>query len=207
MSFRDEALKERIEQVRPKIAKARELAELAESENREMTAEEQKTFDEIMAEGRSVADAVKQKRHDDFVWNFARTEFGGEGELSRSGIVDKTRRLSFKGMGSQVAARMLPDGMKSLAPFGVAVVGQEMKPDPVALGQPALSLLDVIPVVTHSSREFGKSAYRNTKGRRVSGLSIGYAIRNSTKTAAGNELTDDSPQLCAFTPSPSIPCR
>ena len=38
--------------------------------------------------------------------------------------------------------------------------------------------------------EFGKSAYRNTKGRRVSGLSIGYAIRNSTKTAAGNELTD-----------------
>ena len=58
--------------------------------------------------------------------------------------------------------------------------------------------------------EFAKSAYRNTKGRRVSGLSIGYAIRNSTKTAAGNELTDlrhDSPQLCAFTPSPSIPCR
>ena len=30
--------------------------------------------------------------------------------------------------------------------------------------------------------EFGKSAYRNTKGRRVSGLSIGHAIRNSTKT-------------------------
>jgi hypothetical protein len=38
--------------------------------------------------------------------------------------------------------------------------------------------------------EFGKSDYRNTKGRRVSGLSIGYAIRNSTKNAAGNELTD-----------------
>lgn len=38
--------------------------------------------------------------------------------------------------------------------------------------------------------EFGKSAYRNVKGRRVSGLSIGYAIRDSTKTAAGNELTD-----------------
>ena len=38
--------------------------------------------------------------------------------------------------------------------------------------------------------EFGKSVYRNTKGRRVSGLSIGYRIRNSTKTAAGNELTE-----------------
>ena len=58
--------------------------------------------------------------------------------------------------------------------------------------------------------EHGMAAYRNVKGRRVSGLSIGYAIRNSTKTAAGNELTDlrhDSPQLCAFLPSPSIPCR
>jgi len=32
--------------------------------------------------------------------------------------------------------------------------------------------------------DFGKSANRNTKGRRVSGLSISYAIRNSTKTAA-----------------------
>ena len=37
--------------------------------------------------------------------------------------------------------------------------------------------------------EFGKSAYRNTKGRSVSGLSIGHANRNSTKTAAGYELT------------------
>ena len=49
--------------------------------------------------------------------------------------------------------------------------------------------------------EFGKSAYRNTKGCRVSGLSGGYAIRNSTKTAARNELTDlrhDSPQLCIY---------
>ena len=163
-----------------------------------------------MAEGRSVADAMKAHRHDQEVWAFAKDlsgVTGGIGELGGSPTSSKSQRLSFKGLGAKVAARMLPDGMKSLAPSGVAVVGQEMKPDPVALGQPALSLLDVIPVVTHSSREFGKSAYRNTKGRRVSGLSIGYAIRNSTKTAAGNELTDDSPQLCAFTPSPSIPCR
>ncbi|MGK2903590.1 MAG: HK97 family phage prohead protease [Mycobacterium sp.] len=38
--------------------------------------------------------------------------------------------------------------------------------------------------------EFGRAAYRNVKARRVSGLSIGYAIRDATKTAAGNELTD-----------------
>src|SRR6476620_8719906 len=57
-------------------------------------------------------------------------------------------------MGSQVARQMLPDGMKALAPSGAAVVGQEMKPDPVALGQPALSLLDVIPVLPHAQTEF-----------------------------------------------------
>jgi HK97 family phage prohead protease/HK97 family phage major capsid protein len=38
--------------------------------------------------------------------------------------------------------------------------------------------------------EHGQAAYRNVKGRRVGGLSIGYHVRNQTKTAAGNELTD-----------------
>ena len=42
MSFREDALKERIEAVRPKLAKAREIAEKAESENRAITAEEQR---------------------------------------------------------------------------------------------------------------------------------------------------------------------
>ena len=44
--------------------------------------------------------------------------------------------------------------MKALAPTGAAVVGQEFRPDPVALGQPALSLLDVVPVVQHATPEF-----------------------------------------------------
>lgn len=38
--------------------------------------------------------------------------------------------------------------------------------------------------------EFGSSAYKNVKGRRVAGLSIGYSIRSAVKTAEGNELTD-----------------
>ncbi|MBV5244340.1 HK97 family phage prohead protease [Mycolicibacterium sp. PAM1] len=38
--------------------------------------------------------------------------------------------------------------------------------------------------------DHGAAAYRNVKGRRVGGLSIGYRINHSTKTAAGNELTD-----------------
>ena len=59
-------------EIRPQLAKAREIAELAESENRAMTAEEQKTYDEIMAKGRGVADAVKAHRHDQEVFAFAR---------------------------------------------------------------------------------------------------------------------------------------
>jgi hypothetical protein len=38
--------------------------------------------------------------------------------------------------------------------------------------------------------EFRQVGYQGPEGRRVSGLSNGYAVRNSTKTAAGNELTD-----------------
>lgn len=38
--------------------------------------------------------------------------------------------------------------------------------------------------------EHGQAAYRNVKGRRVGGLSIGYHVQNATKTAAGNELTE-----------------
>ena len=58
-------------------------------------------------------------------------------------------------MGAKVAtADARPDGKKALAPSGATVVGQEFRPDPVALGQPALSLLDVVPVVQHATPEF-----------------------------------------------------
>ncbi len=56
-------------------------------------------------------------------------------------------------MAANLARSIRPDGQKSLAPSGSAVVGQEFTADPVALGKPALSLLDVIPVVTHSTPE------------------------------------------------------
>ena len=72
MSFREDALKERIEAVRPKIAKAREIAELAETEHREMTAEEKKSFDEFMAEGQKCRRRDEAKRHDDSVLAFAK---------------------------------------------------------------------------------------------------------------------------------------
>ena len=129
MSFREERLKERIAEVRPGLQKAREIAELAESEGRDMTPDEQKTYDEGVSRARSVADAVKQHRHDQEVFAFAKdlsdNVIGGlsDGELSSPGAGSKSRRLSFKGMGAGIAAQMLPDGMKSLAPSGAAVVG------------------------------------------------------------------------------------
>lgn len=70
---------------------------------------------------------------------------------------DKSRRLCLKEMGRQAAAGIMVDGTKALAPSGAAVVQQEYRPNPVALGQPALSLLDVLPVVQHATPEFAYS--------------------------------------------------
>ena len=159
-SLREQRLQEQVAEIGPQLAKAREIAEKAESENRAMTDAEQKIYDEGVSNARDVADAVKQYRHDQEVFAFAKdlsdNVIGGlGGDLSGSGIGAKSgQRLSFKHMGASVARQMLPDGMKALAPSGGAVVGQEMKPDPVSLGQPALSLLDVIPVTAHAQPEF-----------------------------------------------------
>ena len=146
-SLREERLQERVNEIRPQLAKAREIAELADAEHREMTPEEQKSFDEIMAKGRAVADALKAHRHDQEVFAFAK-ELADEvgipgpgGDLSSSGSPGKSRRLFFKGMGAHVAARMLPDGTNALAPSGATIVGQEFVRDPVALGQVGMSFL------------------------------------------------------------------
>jgi hypothetical protein len=55
---------------------------------------------------------------------------------------------------ASVAARMMPDGTKALAPSGATIVGQEFVQDPVALGQVAQSLLDVLPTKQHTSAEY-----------------------------------------------------
>ena len=75
-------------------------------------------------------------RDDDAMMSAIKDEFGDVvGELGGSPTLSKTRRLTFK-VGSQVAARMLPDGMKALAPSGATVVPErpsglgETGPDP-----------------------------------------------------------------------------
>ena len=142
-SMREERLQERVREIRPELSKARELVEKAASENRELTAEEQKAYDEIMAKGRGVADAVKQHRHDEEVYAFAREladEVGvplSHDDLSSSGSPSKSRRLSFKGMGAKVATHMLGvDGTTGVAPSGATVSAtDDMKPEPPAITQ------------------------------------------------------------------------
>jgi len=58
-------------------------------------------------------------------------------------------------VGTKVATQMLGvNGTKALAPSGAAIIGQEFVRDPVALGQVAQSLLDVLPVKQHTSAEY-----------------------------------------------------
>ena len=136
------------------------MMEAAENEHRELTDAEKAFTEPVIKSAPDIADGMAKVRDEDATMTMIKGEFADVmgpldgGGLSASGSGSKSSRISFKGMGSHVAKQMLPDGMKALAPSGAAVVGQEFKPDPVSLGQPALSLLDVIPVTAHAQPEF-----------------------------------------------------
>jgi hypothetical protein len=133
--FRMSLLKERADAIRPELAKAREVAEKAESENRDMTAEEKAIYDPVVKSAREIADGMKKVRDEDAMMTEISTEFGGVmGDLGPSPTEAKSRRLSFKGLGTKVATQMVGvDGTKALAPSGATIVGQEFVRDPVAL--------------------------------------------------------------------------
>ncbi len=159
-TFRMEILKERADKIRPDLTKARKTIEEAEREGRDLTDAEKAFTEPVIKSAREIADGMAKVREDDAMMTAINEAVGGVtgpiggGDMGGSLSSSKSSRLSFRGMGSHVARQMLPDGMKALAPSGATVVGQEMKPDPVALGQPALSLLDVITVVPHAQTEF-----------------------------------------------------
>ena len=193
MSFREERLKERIEEIRPQLSKAHEIAEKAEAEGRAMTPEEQKLYSEIMAKGRSVADAVKQHRPDESVFAFARelsdNVIGGlsHDDLSSSGAELKSRHADLPSRAStKVATAVLgPDGQTALAPSGATVVGQEFVRDPVALGQVAQSLLDVLPSKQHTSAEYAYSAQTTrTNAAAVVGVRPAESVELGTRHGA-----------------------
>ena len=166
--FRMSLLKERADAIRPDLTKAREITECAEREHRDFTDDEKAIVEPTLKTARDITDGMKACRDEAALMSTIRSEFGdvlgplNGADLSGSLSGDKTRRLSFKGLGSQAAARMLPDGTKALAPSGATIVGQEFVRDPVVLGQVAQSLLDVLPTQQHTSTEY---AYLRQTGR------------------------------------------
>jgi hypothetical protein len=139
------------------------VAEEAAAKGWNMNADELAVYEEHLTEAKNCLECIKRDKSDAAFMEQVKDIFGpGElvgpnGPFPRSGAGphDKTRRLTFAGMAGTLARGIRPDGpgQKALSPSGAAVVGQEFKPDPVALGQPALSLLDVIPVIQHATPE------------------------------------------------------
>ena len=72
MTFRQDALEERRKEFLPELAKARQLADTAEAENREMTDAEKAIFDPIIAKGKKLSDDFAKLRHDNSVIAFAK---------------------------------------------------------------------------------------------------------------------------------------
>ena len=56
--FRMGLLKERADAIRPQLAKARQMAETAETERREMTDEEKAITEPVLKSARDIADAM-----------------------------------------------------------------------------------------------------------------------------------------------------
>jgi hypothetical protein len=83
---------------------------------------------------------------------------GANGVVRQTSLRDNGKRLTFGiKFTTDLAAKIMPEGCfgtKALAPSGSAVVDQEFRPDPIALGKPAHSLLDVLPVPSHDTAQF-----------------------------------------------------
>jgi hypothetical protein len=140
------------------IEKCKSIEAKAKSENRPLTDTEQREHDELFKEAEHCVQMLKKQRADkEFMDGLPdlgplTDARGVPFPKSGAGPHDKTRRLSFKGMGRMAASRIL-DGTKALAPSGATIVSQEFTADPVSLGRPALSLLDILPVITHATPE------------------------------------------------------
>ena len=135
---------------------AKDIVAQVKSENRDLTDAEQKTLDEKVTEVKALdtqlAAAAKSANLLGQLDAMAAGVEAGEHAGRRLGLTGKAATA----MAGKAARAMMPDsfGAKALAPSGATVIGQEFAADPIALGQPATGLLDVLPVVTHNAPEF-----------------------------------------------------
>lgn len=155
MNARMTALKERAES---EIEKARTIAQKAHNENRQMTSTEQDAYDLSMKSVDEILDVVKSVKADDAVLDQVKSigrELGIGIDAGTAGASKADRRINFKAMGKAAAGKFgEADGQKALAANNAAVVRQEFKPDPIALGRIVNSILDVLPTYVHGSPEY-----------------------------------------------------
>jgi hypothetical protein len=156
---------EQYKQRRADLLAAREIAEKAQAEGRELTTGEADHVGAALTEARSInqrldADAKTQQTFAamDAMARGDTVFHGGVPAPAGHGLRDNGERLAFgETMAAALAAKIMGPsalGAKALSPSGVAVVGQEFEPRPVALGQSADTLLSVLPVKRHATHEF-----------------------------------------------------
>ena len=137
---------------------ARDIAQKAKDEHRPLTAFETKTFDEHMAKAgearaklKDIAESeARYKAIADISPGYDPNGDGNTGtEASFGGQGKAGQVLSFKRLARQVKASMADRGgfrVKALVGSGSQVTQAQTLTSPVALGQPATGLLDLLPV-------------------------------------------------------------
>lgn len=162
MSIRAERISEEMAKMRPELTRVRKMSEAAAADGREMNEAERKDYEAVLAKASSLIDQRDDMERDQKIMAHAGelipppAGFGGGLGGGTAGL-KSGQRLSFKHMAPQVAAQMTGGyggGQKALAPSGAAVVQQSFEGDPIALGKVATGLLDVLPVIQHTSPEY-----------------------------------------------------
>ena len=139
------------------LAAARDIVTKARDEHRGLTEAEQGEVDSHLDAVRDIdtkaaTDARAAADHE------TRRVLGGLDAMAAGrSHSDESRRLDFKGMARAAADAIMPPttfGSKALAPSGATVIAQTFATDPIALGQPAASLLSVLPVTVQETSLF-----------------------------------------------------
>ncbi|MBM4653531.1 phage major capsid protein [Rhodococcus hoagii] len=136
---------------------AREIAEKAQAERRDFTADEATRYKAAMTRGGELLEQVKAAKRDveilDLTQQFA-DEIGPTSGAKGRGYLALGRKAA-AGMASKIAGQMTydqPSGAKALLPAGAVVSTVPMLAEsPIAQGRRALSLLDAIPAVTRAA--------------------------------------------------------
>ncbi|KZF01023.1 hypothetical protein A2J03_10700 [Rhodococcus sp. EPR-157] len=143
------------------IKSAQDIVERVKAESRDLTAAENTQIEGFIAEAKGFDSQIAKATDPNGFLKQLERLVPQDDETANA---DGNRRLSLSGKGGIALARKAAAAMSggdgtlgvkaALAPSGAAIIGQEFIPDPVALGQPATGLLDLLPVITHLQPEF-----------------------------------------------------